>query len=145
MSNETENHFERVLLNQRSLRATLRKFTLDQIDEGIAKMQAIREERYEAEKHDIQAREERQKKINEMLMLMESEGLSPLDLMGGNSAVAETGAKTRAKRAPRPAKYEYTNENGEKMTWTGQGRQPRAIAEAIAAGRTLEEFEIKSA
>ncbi|MND12123.1 DNA-binding protein StpA [compost metagenome] len=142
MSNETENHFERVLLNQRSLRATLRKFTLDQIDEGIAKMQAIREERYEAEKHDIQAREERQKKINEMLMLMESEGLSPLDLMGGNSAVAETRAKVRAKR---PAKYEYTNENGEKMTWTGQGRQPRAIAEAIAAGRTLEEFEIKSA
>lgn len=28
-------------------------------------------------------------------------------------------------------------------TWTGQGRRPKWLLEAIAAGRTLEEFKVK--
>ncbi|ENU0116236.1 H-NS family nucleoid-associated regulatory protein, partial [Escherichia coli] len=45
-------------------------------------------------------------------------------------------------RAPRPAKYKYTDENGNEQTWTGQGRTPKVIAAAIEAGKTLEDFAI---
>ncbi|MDI5638182.1 H-NS histone family protein, partial [Salmonella enterica subsp. enterica serovar Kentucky] len=33
-------------------------------------------------------------------------------------------------------------ENGNELTWTGQGRTPKAIAAAIEAGKTLEDFAI---
>ncbi|HHF8101288.1 TPA: H-NS family nucleoid-associated regulatory protein, partial [Escherichia coli] len=45
--------------------------------------------------------------------------------------------------APRPAKYKYIDTDGSEKTWTGQGRTPRAIAAALEAGKTLEDFEIK--
>ncbi|OEG04156.1 hypothetical protein BFG06_22165 [Aeromonas caviae] len=47
----------------------------------------------------------------------------------------------RNMHAPRPAKYKYA-EDGQEKTWTGQGRMPKAIAEAVANGRALEEFLI---
>ncbi|WP_234919388.1 H-NS family nucleoid-associated regulatory protein, partial [Aeromonas veronii] len=47
----------------------------------------------------------------------------------------------KAKRAPRPAKYRY-QDNGVEKTWTGQGRMPSAIASAVAAGKSLEDFAI---
>ncbi|MFQ2713263.1 H-NS family nucleoid-associated regulatory protein, partial [Aeromonas caviae] len=33
-------------------------------------------------------------------------------------------------------------EGGQEKTWTGQGRMPKAIADAVAAGKTLEDFLI---
>ena len=46
------------------------------------------------------------------------------------------------KRAPRPAKYKYTDVDGSEKTWTGQGRTPVVIRDAIANGKTLEDFAI---
>ena len=60
-------------------------------------------------------------------------------LVNGYPAKADGSAK--AKRAPRPAKYRYT-EDGQEKTWTGQGRMPKAIAEAIEGGKALENFLI---
>lgn len=143
MSN-TEMQFEKTLLNQRSLRAAVRPLTLDQIDEAIEKLTAVRAERYEAEKEQIEAEKARQAKLAEFRELMKEEGIDPADLIAGVETTTTT--KQKAKRAPRPAKYEYLNADGERMTWTGQGRQPRAIADAIAEGsKTLEDFEIKAA
>lgn len=53
-----------------------------------------------------------------------------------------TETKTKAKRAPRPAKYQYTDENGEKKSWTGQGRTPSPIKKALDAGGSLDDFLI---
>jgi len=36
----------------------------------------------------------------------------------------------------------YRNPADSGQTWTGRGRQPRWIAEALASGRSLEEFKI---
>ena len=36
----------------------------------------------------------------------------------------------------------YRNPADGGQTWTGRGRQPRWIAEALASGRSLEEFKI---
>ena len=64
------------------------------------------------------------------------------DALGG-AEVATKGAKggKGGKRAPRAAKYRYS-ENGEEKTWTGQGRMPSAMANAIANGATKESFLI---
>lgn len=49
-----------------------------------------------------------------------------------------------AKRAARPAKYSYVDENGETKTWTGQGRTPAVIKKAMEEqGKQLEDFLIK--
>ncbi|WP_313685399.1 H-NS family nucleoid-associated regulatory protein, partial [Pantoea sp.] len=42
-----------------------------------------------------------------------------------------------------PAKYSYTDENGEEKSWTGQGRTPAAIKKALDAGKSLDSFLIK--
>ncbi|HGK3933661.1 TPA: H-NS family nucleoid-associated regulatory protein, partial [Klebsiella pneumoniae] len=46
------------------------------------------------------------------------------------------------KRQPRPAKYRYTDHTGAEKTWTGQGRMPKPIAEAVAQGKSLDSFLI---
>ena len=58
------------------------------------------------------------------------------------AAVGSSQPKAKSTRAPRPAKYKYTDENGNEQTWTGQGRTPKAITAAIEAGKTLEDFAI---
>ncbi|MDA6254180.1 H-NS histone family protein, partial [Escherichia coli] len=39
-------------------------------------------------------------------------------------------------------KYQF-EENGETKYWSGRGRAPKPIAEALAGGRSLDEFIIK--
>lgn len=46
----------------------------------------------------------------------------------------------KAKPAAKPAKYRHP-ENPE-VTWSGRGRQPVWIREALAAGKSLEQFAI---
>lgn len=46
------------------------------------------------------------------------------------------------KRQPRPAKYKFIDVNGETKTWTGQGRTPKPIAQALAEGKSLDDFLI---
>jgi DNA-binding protein H-NS len=36
----------------------------------------------------------------------------------------------------------YRNPADSGQTWTGRGRQPRWVAEALASGRSLDEFKI---
>lgn len=52
-------------------------------------------------------------------------------------AKARSAAKT-PKAAP---KYQFI-EDGVTKTWTGKGRKPKPIEEALAAGRDLDEFLI---
>ena len=60
------------------------------------------------------------------------------DEIGGDKLVSP-----KRKRAPKPPKYEFKDENGELKTWTGQGRMPKALQNALDNGRALEEFLIK--
>lgn len=67
-------------------------------------------------------------------------GIDPRDLVG-NATTSTSAEKGKSKRAPRPAKYKY-QEDGQEKIWTGQGRMPKAIAEQIAQGKSLEQFAI---
>lgn len=49
-----------------------------------------------------------------------------------------TDGAIKSKPAPKPAKYRHP-ENSE-VTWSGRGRQPAWIKEALAEGKSLEHF-----
>lgn len=129
--------FLRVFLNARSLRAVTRELTLEQLNEGFEKLQAIVEERRESEASVRAQQEERLRKISEYKEKLRADGIDLAELLQG-----QMDADKPTKRAPRPAKYSYTDADGQEKTWTGQGRQPVPIREAIAAGKSLDDFLI---
>ncbi|PSW87793.1 H-NS family nucleoid-associated regulatory protein, partial [Photobacterium iliopiscarium] len=51
--------------------------------------------------------------------------------------VTKTPTTKKAPRTPRPAKYAYTDEDGQSKTWTGQGRTPKFLAD-----KNLEDYLI---
>lgn len=129
--------FLRIFLNARSLKAITRELTLEQLNEGYYKLTAIVEERRVQEAAALKGQEERLRKIEEYKALLQADGIDLADLVAGVSATEKT-----SKREPRPAKYQYTDAEGNVQTWTGQGRQPVPIREAIAQGKTLNDFLI---
>ena len=70
---------------------------------------------------------------------MKADGINPEELLGNSSAAHHA----LVKRQPRPAKYKFTDVNGETKTWTGQGRTPKPIAQALAEGKILDDFLIQ--
>lgn len=133
------NEFLKVLLNIRSLRATCRELTLEQLEEGLEKLTAIVTERQQDESAERQARAEHQRKITEYAEMLKAAGIDLAELVGSVTIDAPKAGK--GKRAPRPAKYRYLD-NGVEKTWTGQGRMPSAIAKAVAEGKSVEDFAI---
>ena len=133
------NEFFKVLLNIRSLRATCRELSLEQLEEGLEKLSAIVAERQQDESAGRQAREEHQRKINEYSEMLKAAGIDPAELV--NVVATAPGKSEKAKRAPRPAKYRY-QDNGVEKTWTGQGRTPKFLAEQLEQGRQLDDFLI---
>ncbi|SUH26077.1 DNA-binding protein h-ns [Salmonella enterica subsp. enterica] len=63
-------------------------------------------------------------KLQQYREMLIADGIDPNELLN-SMAAAKSG--TKAKRAARPAKYSYVDENGETKTWTGQGRTPAVI------------------
>ncbi len=132
------------LNNIRSLRAMARDFSIDVLEEMLEKVRIVTEEKRNEEQLAMQQRAELQEKINTWLELMQADGISPEELADMKAAKAAKAAMAGApkKRATRPAKYRFTDFNGEVKTWTGQGRTPKPIAQALASGKTLDDFLI---
>ncbi|WP_105902794.1 H-NS family histone-like protein [Vibrio gangliei] len=130
------------LLNIRSLRAFTRdEFTLQEVEELLEKLTTVVEERREAEEKELAEQAEREAKLAEYAQMIAKDGIDLEDLIAAMSG-SETKSKSRKKRTPRPAKYEYML-NGERKTWTGQGRTPSVIQDALDAGKSIDEFLIK--
>lgn len=134
------NDFLKILLNIRSLRAALRELSFEQLVEAKEKFDEIYAEREQQENKIKAESAERLQKLAEFTEMLKQAGIDPSELVGTADPVKADGS-AKAKRAPRPAKYRYT-EDGQENTWTGQGRMPKAIAAAVANGRALEEFLI---
>ncbi|WP_409311082.1 H-NS family nucleoid-associated regulatory protein [Pectobacterium sp. B1J-3] len=128
----------KVLNNIRTLRAQARELDLATLEEMLEKLTAIVEDRREEETNAQQQNAERQAKLEAFRAQLLADGIDPAELLGS----IPTSKSAKAKRAPRPAKYKYVDENGNEKLWTGQGRTPKAIAAALENGKTLEEFEI---
>ncbi|EGT0620573.1 DNA-binding protein StpA [Citrobacter sp. Cb008] len=126
------------LNNIRSLRAMAREFSVDVLEDMLEKFRVVTKERRDEEEQLQRQRAEQQEKINTLLALMQADGINPEELLSMTPATA----RSVKKRQPRPAKYRFTDLNGETKTWTGQGRTPKPIAQALAAGKSLDDFLI---
>lgn len=126
------------LNNIRTLRAMSREFSSDVLEEMLEKFRIVTEEKRSEEESLRENMAEKQEKINSLLEMMRAEGISPDELLGDTATAVNTGKK----RAARPAKYRFTDLNGEQKSWTGQGRMPKPIAQAIANGKSLDDFLI---
>lgn len=127
------------LTNLRSLRAALRELTLEQAESALEKLQTAVEEKRANEAELIKAETERKERLAKYKELMEKEGITPEELQ---EIFGTATTSARAKRPPRPAKYAFIDENGERKTWTGQGRTPRPIQNALNSGKSLSDFKI---
>ena len=126
------------LNNIRSLRAMAREFSVDVLEDMLEKFRVVTKERRDEEEQLQRQRAEQQEKINTLLALMQADGISPEELL----SITPATARSVKKRQPRPAKYRFIDLNGETKTWTGQGRTPKPIAQALAAGKSLDDFWI---
>lgn len=125
----------KALLNARSLKAASKELTLEQLEESLAKFTKIVEERKAEEEAVRAANEEKNRELEEIKQLLKEKGIDPAELL--SPAASET-----KKREPRPAKYQYQDEQGEWRQWTGQGRKPKPIQQALDAGKSLDDFLI---
>lgn len=128
----------KTLLNLRSLRAVAREeLTLEQLQEALEKLQTVVAEREEAEAESRQAKKEKEEKLKSYRDMLIADGIDPEELL---ATLADSPKKN--KRAPRPAKYKFIVD-GEERTWTGQGRMPAPLKEAIEnEGKSLDDFLI---
>lgn len=130
--------FIKTFTNARSLKAAVRDLTLEQLQEGFAKLTDIVEERRRTEAANQAKESARLQKIEEIRALLASEGVDIADFISASNDTA----KSVGKREPRPAKYKYIDENGNEKTWTGQGRTPLTIQKALDAGESMDKFAI---
>ncbi|MBL1375773.1 H-NS family histone-like protein [Zobellella iuensis] len=131
--------FLKTLFNIRSLHTATRELTLEQLEEGLARLMTVVEERRGAEALAQLAAEERERKLRALLSQLEADGIDVRDIV----KVAEPGRQSAGVREKRPAKYEYRDENGEYKTWTGQGRTPSVIRRALEGGeKRMDDFLI---
>ncbi|CUX96709.1 histone-like nucleoid-structuring protein H-NS [Candidatus Doolittlea endobia] len=128
----------KILNNIRTLRTQSKECTLEILEDMLEKLKVIVGERRE---EDNQARakiEERMRKLQQYREMLIIDGINPNELLQSTSF---SKSDSKKKRAARPAKYQYTNKNGDVKTWTGQGRTPIVIKKAIdEEGKTLEDF-----
>ncbi len=127
----------KALNNIRTLRAQAREIPLSELEEMLEKFSVVVTERREESSASEAAIREKEEKLAKYRELLLQDGIDPNELL---SILTPTG-KTRAKRAPRPAKYKYV-EDGQEKHWTGQGRTPAVIKSAIDGGQSLEDFLI---
>lgn len=129
------------LNNIRTLRAQARECELETLEEMLEKLEVVVNERREEENAAAAEIEERNRKLQQYREMLLQDGIDPTDLL---SVLSNAKSGTKSKRAARPAKYSYIDENGEEKTWTGQGRTPAVIKKAIdEEGKALEDFLIK--
>lgn len=104
----------------------------------LEKLEVVVNERREEESQAQAEVEERARKLQQYRDMLIADGIDPNELLSTLAAAKTPG---KAKRAARPAKYSYVDENGENKTWTGQGRTPAVIKQAIEEqGKKLEDF-----
>lgn len=131
----------KILNNIRTLRAQARECSLETLEEMLEKLEVVVVERREEEMQTRAEIEERERKLKQYRDMLIADGIDPNELL--QPLVGGKVANVKAKRAARPAKYKYIDENGVERTWTGQGRTPAVIRIAIEKqGKKLDDFLI---
>ncbi|WP_158367476.1 H-NS family nucleoid-associated regulatory protein [Candidatus Williamhamiltonella defendens] len=132
----------KILNNIRMLRAQARECSLETLEEMLEKLMSVVNDRKQEENKVKKDKEEYKRKLEKMKAILVEEGIDPNELLKISTSNKVT---AKIKRAIRPAKYQYIDENGEKKTWTGQGRTPALIKKAIEEKKkSLKDFLLKN-
>lgn len=131
--------FLNILTHGRRLKAAVKDLTVQELEEVSDKLNKVIDDRREEEAELLKIEAEKRRKIAELRKAMDDAGIDVAELVG--DTVIATPRK-RVKRAPKPPKYEI-HVNGERVTWTGQGRMPNALKQAVDQGKSLDSFLIK--
>ncbi|ABR74403.1 DNA-binding protein H-NS-like protein [Actinobacillus succinogenes] len=129
--------FSKGLNNIRTLRAAVNELGLEKSEEALKKLTQIIAEKREKNAALIAEQEARQALIEKYKEELKENGISLAEL-----GLTPTESKARKIRQPMPAKYKYIDEKGETKTWSGQGRKPKPIQDALNAGKSLASFAI---
>ena len=87
---------------------------------------------------DAQAALAKKQKVAEKVRkLAQDNGLDISDLMAADKPKKAKAKKSRGRVAPK-----YKNPASGSETWTGRGRQPHWVADALASGKTLDDLLI---
>lgn len=129
--------FVKVLSHARRLNSATKDLSVAELKDIQNKLQKIIEKRIVAEEESLRKEAEKKKKIEDIKKQLAADGINIDELL------TEGSEKVTKKRAPRPPKYEITNDEGKKITWTGQGRMPNVFKEKVAEGVSIDTFLIK--
>lgn len=130
----------KTLNNIRTIRAQARELSPESLEEIIEKLLVVAGERRDEEKEKEEATREHREKLQKLRTMLAEQGVDPYELIDEDSPKVR---KTQKPRETRPAKYKFTDTNGDEKTWSGQGRTPTGLKVHLDAGRQLEEFLIK--
>ncbi|EOH4096835.1 H-NS family nucleoid-associated regulatory protein [Serratia marcescens] len=138
------------LNNIRTIRKEAREISFEIFEEILEKMKKVHEELL-ADQLEIE--EKRAKKLalmeqfREMLAAEGIEGISISEIADGVGAPAAKSGKGKVakgdKRGAVERKYAYKDENGKEVLWSGRGRLPKPVEEAMKKGAKKEDFLIK--
>lgn len=128
-----------ILTHGRRLKAAVKELSIQELEEVENKLAKVIADRREEEAELQKLEAEKQKKIEELRQAMAAAGIDASELLDGE---VKSAGKPKRKRAPKPPKYAIVDANGERKTWTGQGRMPNALKEALAKGKSLNDYLI---
>jgi DNA-binding protein H-NS len=128
-----------ILTHGRRLKAATKDLTVSQLHDVAEKLAKVITDREHEEAAELQAQAAKLAKIEELRRAMAAADITEADLLGGSATAP---VKVKAKRAPKPARYAIVDSAGQRITWTGQGRMPKVLAQAIAKGKSIDDFKI---
>lgn len=122
-----------VLMNRRRLKASLAELTQSQLDEVRKGMNAVCDELEEVHMEREKAEQDKQKKLETALAMVEKTGLTMDDLRQYLGVTPEPKGKGVRSGKPRKTKqYRYQKPDGDYDIWFGLGRTPKALKDAMA-------------
>ena len=126
--------FLTILCHARRLKSATKSLSVGQLEDIKTKLEAIIKSRIAEEEEGKKKQAEKQKKIEKYKEMLAADGIAPDEL--SDETVEKPG-----KRAPRPPKYAIVVD-GERITWTGQGRMPNVFKKEVEAGKSIDSFLI---
>ena len=122
------------LTRYRQAKALLKNQTVEELELITTNLSKILDEKKEQEAALFEEQQEKNEKLATYKEMLAADGIDINDLV---DLVTKTPTTRKAPHIPRPAKYAYTNEDGQAKTWTGQGRTPKFLAD-----KNLEDYLI---
>ncbi|MDG1469803.1 MAG: H-NS family nucleoid-associated regulatory protein [Glaciecola sp.] len=131
--------FSDILLHARRLQGATKDLSLDELFYAQEKLALVIEKRKEKQ---AQYEADNQAKIAQIEAIKKQMLEAGLDISDFDSSlVADKPKRTRKRGAKRPVKYAITV-NSDTTSWTGIGRMPVVFTQALANGKSLEDFAV---